>query len=137
MSILEPMDEDTVVGEDKPALTVLGMMDVISKEVTVLEMAEITGDVMGVVTKDNDVAMVGVDISEVEPSLMVVAVEIAVIIGNMVVEVVDKDDVVVTAVGEDDKDLMITDDVTGACISLTPPWSETTRMCCFLAFFSW
>ena len=91
MSILEPMDEDTVIGEDKPALTVLGMMDVISKEVTVLEMAEITGDVVGVVTKDNDVAMVGVDISEVEPSLMVVAVEIAVIIGNMVVEVVDKD----------------------------------------------
>ena len=96
------MDEDTVIGEDKPALTVLGMMDVISKEVTVLKMAEITGDVVGVVTKDNDLAMVGVDISEVEPSLMVVAVEIAVIIGNMVVEVVDKDDVVVTAVGEDD-----------------------------------
>jgi len=55
-------------------------------------------------------------IFEVEPSSMVVAVEIAVIIGNVVVEVVDKDDVVVTAVGEDDKDVMITDDVTGACI---------------------
>jgi len=59
MSILEPTDEDTVIGEDKLALTVLGMMDVISKEVTVVEMAEITGDVVGVVTKDNDVAMVG------------------------------------------------------------------------------
>ena len=68
---------------------------------------------------------------------MVVSVKMAVIAGNVVVGVMDKDDVVVTAAGEDDKDVIIADDVTGACISLIPPWSETTRMFCFLAFFSW
>ena len=56
------------------------------KEVTVVEMAEITGDVVGVVTKDNDVATAGVDIiSKVEPLLKVKAVDIAVIIGDAAV----------------------------------------------------
>ena len=36
---------------------------------------------------------------------MVVSVKMAVIAGNVVVGVMDKDDVVVTAVGEDDKDV--------------------------------
>ena len=39
------------------------------------------------------------------------------------------DDVVVMVIGRGD-------DVTGACFSLTPPWSETTIMFCFLAFLS-
>ena len=66
ISILEPTDEDVVMGEDKLALTISGMMDVISKEVTEVEMAEITSDVIvGIVT--DVVVMAGVDIiSEVE-----------------------------------------------------------------------
>ena len=69
ISILEPTDKDMFMREDKLALTISGMMDVISKEVTEVEMAEITSDVLvGVVTKGNDVVvMAGVDIiSEVE-----------------------------------------------------------------------
>ena len=69
ISILEPTDKDMVMREDKLVLTISGMMDVISKEVTEVEMAEIISDVLvGVVTKGNDVVvMAGVDIiSEVE-----------------------------------------------------------------------
>ena len=43
-------------------------------------MAEITGDVIGVVTKDNNAILTGVDfVSEVEVSLKVIAVKMAVI----------------------------------------------------------